>query len=92
MSADSIPPVKRAGRNVEAAVPAHVPFTKVRSPDTEVDRRFAPGAAGDDRVVEAGVRQKADHGAIAIAVGAARGPASLSDQREPDPIRIFEVA
>ena len=53
----------------------------------EVDRRFAPGAAGDDRVVEAGVRQKADHGAIAIAVGAARGPASLSDQREQDASR-----
>ena len=53
----------------------------------EVDRRFAPGAAGDDRVVEAGVRQKADHGAIAIAVGAARGPASLSDQQERDASR-----
>ena len=46
------------------------------------DRRFAQRAAADDRVLEAGVREKADHGAIAIAVGAARGPASLSDQRE----------
>jgi hypothetical protein len=47
-------------------------------------RRLASCTAGDDGVVEAGVRQKADHGDIAIAVGAARGSASLSDQRERD--------
>jgi len=52
--------------------------THVSEAECCADRRFAPGAAADDRVVEAGVRQKADHGVIPIAVGGARVP---SDQQ-----------
>ena len=73
--------MEQVRRNPQTAA---IPILMLTARGEEIDRGFASRTPRNDRVMEAGVRQEADHAPSATGVGVARVLASLLAQTTPN--------